>query len=177
MQQVTIIASSLSETSKSQALAALLETRLAQAGVPCRRFDLRTLELPLAGPADSWGSADASALAAAVESSSHIVFAVPVYCYGVNAAAKNVIDLIGRSFTGKVVGFICSAGGAGSYMSVVGFANQLMLDFRSVIVPRFLYVEPAGWDEDGTLKPEMRQRLDLLVSDLRQIRLEPAGES
>ena len=30
-----------------------------------------------------------------------MIFAVPIYCYDVNAAAKNVIELIGRAFTKK----------------------------------------------------------------------------
>ena len=43
-----------------------------------------------------------------------------------------------RGRTG-VVGFLCAAGGLGSYMSIMSLANSLMLDFRTVIVPRFVY--------------------------------------
>ncbi len=66
---------------------------------------------------------------------------MPVYNYDVNAVAKNFIELMGEDALGnKTVGFMLSAGGGGSYMAVMPFANSLMLDFRCWIVPRFLYV-------------------------------------
>ena len=40
-----------------------------------------------------------------------VVFAVPIYNYDINAAAKNAIELAGRQLTGKVAGFLCAAGG------------------------------------------------------------------
>ena len=46
--------------------------------------------------------------------------------------------MAGRAFTGKPVGFVCAAGGRSSYMAVLGLANSLMLDFRCLIVPRFV---------------------------------------
>ena len=171
MKHVTIIGTSLNGESKSQLLAEKFETQLLNAGVSCERIDLRSLTLPFSGSAESWSSSDASNLKASVERSSHVVFAVPIYCYDVNSAAKNVIELIGRAFTKKVVSFICSAGGTSSYMSVMGFANHLMLDFRSVIVPRFVYVEESGWNEGSVLKPEMEERMDLLLDDMKEIQV------
>ena len=169
MKHVTIIATSLNTDSKSQQLARLFQKKLEN--VSSELIDLRDLDLPFAGTNEGWSSAEAAKLKEAVERASHVVFAVPIYCYDVNAAAKNVIELIGRSFTKKVVGFICSAGGDSSYMSVMGFANHLMLDFRSVIVPRFVYANPESWDEDGSLKPELYERLTSLVSDLAEIQI------
>ena len=174
MKHVTIIATSLNEQSKSQLIARLLETELTEAGTSCELVDLRELDLPTSGSAASWGSTDAAALATKVEKSSHIVFAVPIYCYDVNAAAKNVIELIGRSFTKKVVSFACSAGGANSYMSIMGMANHLMLDFRSIIVPRFLYVDPTGWNENK-LTEDMTARLKQLVEDMAEINILPTS--
>ena len=105
----------------------------------------------------------------AIESASHIIFAVPIHCYDVNAATKNIIELVGRSFTQKIVGFICAAGGANSYMSVMGMANHLMLDFRTVIVPRFVYTDYSSWEESGELKVDIKNRLECLLKDLQQI--------
>ena len=78
---------------------------------------------------------------------------------------------MGSSFSKKVIGFICSAGGASSYMSVMGFANHLMLDFRSVIVPRFLYVDKSSWGEDGSLNPKVDERMKLLLQDMKDIQV------
>ena len=68
-----------------------------------------------------------------------VIVAAPVYNYDVNAAAKNLVEMTGSAWEGKVVGFIAAAGGRSSYMSVMGLANSLMLDFRCWIAPRFVY--------------------------------------
>lgn len=177
MQKVTIIATSLNADSKSQQLAQKFKGILEASGVSVDLFDLREMNIPFSGTAEGWSSPpDVVALQKAVEASSHIIFAVPIYCYDVNSAAKNIIELIGRSFTKKIVGFICSAGGGGSYMSVMGFANHLMLDFRSVIVPRFLYVPSSEWNEDGSLNPEIEQRLTQLQTDMAEISVTAAED-
>ena len=125
----------------------------------------------MAGTDDGWTSEQVARLKEAVERASHVVFAVPIYCYDVNAAAKNVIELVGRTFTKKVVGFVCAAGGENSYMSVMGFANHLMLDFRSVICPRFVYVTDNSWNTFGHLNSDVEKRLSTLVSDLKEIQV------
>jgi FMN reductase len=171
MKQTLIIGTSLNETSKSQILARTFEAKLREKNFSCERIDLRTVDLPFAGRSDSWNSVFVEDLANAVKKSSHIVFATPIYCYDVNAAAKTVIELVGRSFTKKVVSFICTAGGNSSYMSVMGLANHLMLDFRSVIVPRFLYVSSSDWDESGQPVKEIAERMDLMIDDMAEIQI------
>ena len=89
-------------------------------------------------------------LQAAVRESTAILMAVPIYCFDINAAAKNLIELTGRQWTHKVVGFMCAAGGRASYMSVMGIANSLMLDFRCLIVPRFVYALGDAFGHDRT---------------------------
>ena len=168
MSQFTIIATSLNESSKSQELARIVHEKLG--GDSLAFFDMRELNPPFAGSNAGWEYDGLLPLKEAVEQSTHVIFAVPVYCYDVNAVAKNIIELTGRSFTNKVIGFICSAGGTSSYMSVMGFANHLMLDFRSVITPRFVYVDPSGWNEDQ-LNDDIRARLDMLIDDMKSIRV------
>ena len=171
MKHVTIIGTSLNDESKSQRLGQKFEAHLISQGVSCERIDLRELALPFAGSSESWNSLESEKLKESVDRSSHVVFVVPIYCYDVNAAAKNVIELIGKAFTKKIISFICSAGGNSSYMSVMGLANHLMLDFRSVIVPRFLYVDDSGWLEGVTLKPEIEDRIHLLLEDMKEIQI------
>lgn len=171
MQHVTIIATSLNEGSKSQELARLFQKQLGE--VSSELIDLRELDLPFSGTNEGWSSTEAAKLKESVERASHVVFAVPIYCYDVNSAAKNVIELIGSAFTKKVVGFLCAAGGDSSYMSVMGFANHLMLDYRSVIVPRFVYATDQSWNADGSLKEEIQERLIVLREDLVSITVSP----
>lgn len=177
MKHVTIIATSLNASSKSQRLAEIFEEHLIAAEISCERIDLRTLEIPFAGTHAGWEAPDVHRLNEAAGRASHLVFAVPIYCYDVNAAAKNVIELMGHALTKKVIGFICSAGGRSSYMSVLGFANHMMLDFRSVIVPRFVYVSKEDWTDPAVCPPELVHRLSLLIEDLREIQVVESLES
>ncbi len=101
-------------------------------------------------------------LAAAISGADPILLAVPVYNYDANAATKNLIELTGRAWTGKVVGFLCAAGGQGSYMSVMSLANSLMLDFRCLIVPRFVYATGDHFNQDGSLNETIARRADEL---------------
>jgi NAD(P)H-dependent FMN reductase len=171
MHKVAVIATSLNPESRSQSLARRFAGLLEARGTATELVDLRELQLPLAGPPAAWDHPDAKRLASVVAGASHLVFAVPIYHFDVNAAAKNVIELVGRPLAGKVVGFICTAGGRASYMAVMGLANHLMLDFRAVIVPRFVYVAPDDWDDDRQPKPDILKRLGQLCEDLEMIRI------
>ena len=171
MFRITILATSLRDNSNSQKLAQIFEELAQSQSIETQLIDLRELNLPLAGTPGCWEEQTIRKLKEAIDSASHIVFAVPIYCYDVNAAAKNIIELVGRSFTQKVVGFICAAGGSNSYMSVMGMANHLMLDFRSVIVPRFVYTDYTSWEETGDLKTDIKDRLECLLTDLKQIQI------
>ena len=175
MTHVTILATSLKTDSNSQKLAKRFHHLLVEKDISAELLDFRTLEMTFAGSPDSWDQPVILSIKEAVERASHIVFATPIYCYDVNAVAKTIIELTGRSFTEKVVGFICSAGGQGSYMSVMGMANHLMLDFRTVIVPRFVYSTYDDWDEAGNLNAELQERLSWLVEDLASIQVSPRG--
>jgi FMN reductase len=164
-----IISTSLNEYSKSQVMAEKFLTQLQSLDEDVSLIDLRELPIPLCGSNKTWENENVAKLNEAIVAATHIVFAVPIYCYDVNAACKNVIEYTGRAFTNKVVSFICAAGGANSFMSVMGFANHLMLDFRSVIVPRFVYAQKSDWSEDGQLNSEVEERLVLLGQDMKQI--------
>lgn len=104
-----------------------------------------------------------------IEKSDGIVMCVPIYNFDVNAAAKNLIELTGSSWTGKVVGFACAAGGKSSYMSVMGVANSLMLDFRAHILPRFVYATGESFDQDSVSDPDLQQRLKEFSDEMTRV--------
>ncbi|MCH9016305.1 MAG: NAD(P)H-dependent oxidoreductase [Chloroflexi bacterium] len=106
---------------------------------------------------------------AAIAEAATVSIATPIYNYGVGGATRNLIALTGKAWTEKVVGFLCAAGGQGSYMAVMAVANSLMLDFRSLIVPRFVYASGACFSEDRITDATIEQRIDGLASDLRRI--------
>src|SRR3954470_7773585 len=138
--RVLLLATSLDDESRSRVVARRAQDLIEARNISATFTDLRDYTLPFCGSEGCHDNADSNRLRALIDPATHIVFAVPVYNYDVNAAAKNVVELMGKSFEGKTVAFICAAGGHRSYMSVMPFANSLMLDFRCWIVPRFVYV-------------------------------------
>ncbi len=92
--------------------------------------------------------------------------AAPVYNYDVSASAKNMIELTGSAWEDKVVGFLCAAGGMSSYMSVMAYANSLMLDFRSVIIPRFVYATGDVFEGENATDRKIVQRIEQVAAEL-----------
>ena len=97
-----------------------------------------------------------------INNSSSILIASPIYNYDLNAVAKNLIELTGQAWTDKLVGFISSAGGKGSYMSPMSYANSLMLDFRCIIIPRFVYADKTCFN-NGKISDTIKDRIKELV--------------
>jgi NAD(P)H-dependent FMN reductase len=80
-----------------------------------------------------------------------------------------MMDLTGDAWTGKTVGLACAAGGKGSYMAPMTVANSLMLDFRCLIVPRFVYAIGEDFEGDGAPAEELAARVDALVDEVLRI--------
>ncbi len=155
-----IVSCSLHTESKSRQLARELESLWrAEDAIDITTLDLRDLELPPCDGGSSYGHPATGQLQAAFTEADAVVFAVPIYNYDINSAAKNAIELAGRQLTDKVAGFLCAAGGHRSYMSVMATANSLMLDFRTIIIPRFVYVGGDDIPDGGGLSEDIRKRV------------------
>jgi FMN reductase len=77
-----------------------------------------------------------------------------------------MIELTGSAWENKIVGFLCAAGGMSSYMSVMAYANSLMLDFRTVIIPRFVYATGDAFDGDTTSNSKIVDRIEQVADEL-----------
>lgn len=162
-----VISSSLNPNSRSRILAKNAYNRLVSAGVQVDFLDLADLPLPMCDGANCYDDENAKLLKQRVAAANGILMAVPIYIYDASAVAKNVIELTGRNgWTGKVAGFLCSAGGKNSYMAIMNLANNLMLNFRTVIIPRFVYANYTDFDETRIVNPEIHERLDEITADL-----------
>jgi NAD(P)H-dependent FMN reductase len=159
-----IISSSLKENSRSRTLGKYLHGLMISKEQPVEFVDLRDNPLPFCDGAKSYGHPNVAWWSKKITQASGIIVAHPVYNYGINSALKNLVENTGKSWEGKVVGFISAAGGKASYMSIMGFANSLMLDFRCHILPRFLYAEASQWEstEPGA---ELKVRLEMLADE------------
>jgi len=167
--RILVVSCSLNADSRSAVLAEYAAAHLREAGVEVEALDLRALDLPFCDAGPAYGHADTHRVQRAVAAADAILLAVPIYNYDVNAAAKNLVELTGKAWSGKVVGFCCAAGGRGSFMSVMSLANSLMLDFRCLIVPRFVYVTGRDFDEHGNAAPDVAQRVGELCAELGRI--------
>jgi len=164
-----IISASLRPQSRSRILAQAARHILQDQGKSVQWLDLSEVTLPFCDGEDSYDHPNLPPLATQVAQARGILVATPIYNYDVNASLKNFLELTGKAWSEKTVGFLCAAGGKGSYMSVMPFANSLMLDFRCLILPRYVYATPEAF-ADGTLVDETIQtRVMELVKQLTRV--------
>ncbi len=161
---ILVISSSLNLDSSTLHLARHVLASLERQGHPAALLDLAGREMPWCDGFRCYESAHAQDLAAIVRAASAIIICTPIYNFSVNAALKNFIELTDQAWNDKVVGFACSAGGPSSYMAIMSAANWLMLDFRCVIVPRFVYATRQAFTERVLTDEEVARRLDELAA-------------
>lgn len=166
---ISIIASSLSPKSNSRLLAKKLAEKLSLVSINVDFIDLRDFKLPFCGDENNHQYPQISDITDRITKAAGIVMASPIYNYGVNAAMKNLVELTGKkAWHDKVVGFICAAGGRSSYMSVMSFANSLMLDFHCLIIPKFIYIA-KDFEDINHIPEDLKERLDQLAVTLVEL--------
>jgi len=139
---------------------------LQKKGADCEWIDISNLDLPLCDADKCYLNLAAQKLQKSIQAADGMIVAAPVYNYDVSAAAKNMIELTGSAWEDKVVGFLCAAGGMSSYMSVMAYANSLMLDFRTIIIPRFVYATGNSFDDDKLVDEKVGQRIQQVADEL-----------
>jgi NAD(P)H-dependent FMN reductase len=165
-----IISASLRTTSLSRVMAGILAASYAKRALSHQIIDLREFVLPLCDGEAAYSHPHVTTLASLIKSARVIVVATPIYNYDANAAAKNLLELTGSAWENKTVGFLCAAGGGSSYMSIMGLANSLMLDFRCLIIPRFVYAKKEDFDATKDPTAELAMRIDALAEASAKIR-------
>src|SRR3954463_7723734 len=160
-----IVSCSLNSDSNSRILAREAQRILEADGQPVTWLDLRDHPLPLCDGGGSYAHPAVGPVSEILTKARSILIATPIYNYDGTAAVKNLIELTGDSWDGKVVGFLCAAGGMSSYMSIMSLANSLMLDFRSIIVPRFVYATTGAFKDDRISDPEQLRRVAELARE------------
>ncbi|MEK7413582.1 MAG: NADPH-dependent FMN reductase [Planctomycetota bacterium] len=166
MANILVVSTSLNPASRSRAMGRATVDDLRSLGQDPTWLDLQETPLPMCDGGAAYQHPAVVTVTTNISTAQTIVVACPIYNYWVNAAAKNLIELTGTAWEGKTVGFLCSAGGSSSYMAVLGFANALMADFRCRILPRFVYAIGDQVKVDGTVAPEIRERIRRLAGEL-----------
>src|SRR5881296_300969 len=117
-----VISTSGTPDSNSRRMGRVAFAHLQKKKIDCDWIDIREMDLPLCDADKCYGMPGSKKLSAAIEHADGILIAAPVYNY------------------------VCAAGGHASYMSVMAYANSLMLDFRCVIIPRFAFATAEAFD-------------------------------
>src|SRR3954468_14265853 len=161
-----VISTSGNPDSNSRRMGRIALAELEKAKVDCEWLDISELGLPLCDADACYTQPSAQKVSKAIKAADGILLATPVYNYDVSAAAKNLVELTGKGWEEKVVGFLCAAGGMSSYMSVMAFASSLMLDFRTVVIPRFVYATGRAFEGDELKDKEVAERVNELADEL-----------
>jgi FMN reductase len=166
---ILIISASLREESNSRILAQEAQRLLEEEGHEAALVDLRDHPLPLCDGGPAYGHPSVAQISDLLAKASAVLVATPIYNYDANAAVKNLVELTGDGWEDKAVGFLCAAGGMSSYMSIMSLANCLMLDFRSVIVPRFVYATERDFAEGRIVRTELAERVAVLARETARL--------
>ena len=166
MPKYLVVSSSGNPSSNSRKLGRLALHYLQKAKTDCSWLDLAEMGLPLCDADACYAHPSAKKLSLAIDEADGVIVAAPVYNYDVSASAKNMIELTGSAWENKIVAFLCAAGGMGSYMSVMAYANSLMLDFRCVVVPRFVFATTDAFDDDTVTDAKVTRRIEQVAAEL-----------
>jgi len=161
-----VISTSGNPDSNSRRMGQTAHAHLQKHKNDCDWIDIREMKLPLCDAHECYGMPGSKKLSTAIKGADGILIAAPVYNYDVAAATKNMIELTGSAWQDKIVGFLCAAGGMGSYMSVMAYANSLMLDFRCIIIPRFVFATGDAFDGDKINDEKIVGRIEALADEL-----------
>src|SRR3954452_6141403 len=166
MPKYLVISTSGNSESNSRIMGRVALDQLQKKGVDCEWIDISSLELPLCDADKCYLNPAAQKLKKTIDDADGLIVSAPVYNYDVSAAAKNMIELTGSAWEDKIVGFLCAAGGMSSYMSVMAYANSLMLDFRCVIIPRFVYATGQAFKDDELVDAKVIERIEQVADEL-----------
>jgi NAD(P)H-dependent FMN reductase len=139
-------------------------------GVLSRVIDLRECPLPFCDGEAAYNHPAVLSLSKTISEARVVILATPIYNFDASSTLKNLIELTGESWDDKIVGFLCAAGGSLSYMSVVSLANSLMLDFRCLIIPRFVFATGNDFEDYELSSTELRERIKQLAEASTRIR-------
>ncbi len=154
-----IIACSKREQSNSRLLAEAAQRAVKSLGHEVELVHLKEYPLPFCDGETAYSDPNVAILAEKIVQAEGVLLACPIYNYSINAMLKNMIELTGQNWQEKVVGFLCAAGGTSSYMSIMGIASSMMLDFRCLILPKFVYATGESFEGNRINDENVEQRI------------------
>ncbi|MBC8322395.1 MAG: NAD(P)H-dependent oxidoreductase [Candidatus Marinimicrobia bacterium] len=161
-----IISTSLRPDCRTLSLAKKAYTLFSENNAQAEIINLETMNLPFCDGGDCYKDQAVIDLTNKIKVANSLIIASPVYNYYLNAVAKNLLELTGSGWNDKVVGFICNAGGDKSFMSVMPFANSIMLDYRCKVIPKFVYATGDMFEGKEVIESNLTERINELVKSI-----------
>jgi FMN reductase len=132
-------------------------------------YDLQENPLPMCDGDKCYDLPEVIDFRKKIDKASGIIMAIPIYNFNVSSGAKNIVELGGKKLYDKNFGFLCAAGGKNSYMSVMGLANSLMIDYRCYIIPKFVHALKKDFDEIKVIDSDIKERIEELGKEMIRI--------
>lgn len=164
-----IFSTSLNPGSRSRAMAHSAAVAFERLQLEHELIDLAQYNLPECDGDACYQHPTVCALRESIVKARAILIASPIYNYDFSSSAKKLIELTGKAWQRKIVGFLAAAGGQTSFMSVMGFANSLMLDFRTLVIPRFVFATEESFEGLEISDPGVIARIDDLVAETHHL--------
>lgn len=169
---ILVLSTSLHSGSRSRLLAKFAYDELekkkssADEDLEVKFVDLKESPLPFCDGQGSYQDPNVLKLGQLIEWADGILISGPIYNYDFGAVAKNMIELVGKKMADKPIGLLCAAGGDGSFMAPMSFASSLMLDFRCLVLPRFVYATGSHFYGDQISDQEISGRITQLCESM-----------
>ena len=164
-----IIACSKRKKSNSRLLAEAARQEVESLGHEVELIHLREYPLPFCDGESAYADPNVAVLGEKIARAEGVLLACPIYNYDINAMLKNLIELTGQNWQEKVVGFLCAAGGSASYMAIMGVASRMMLSFRCLILPKFVYATEKSFTDNQISDENVQERIAELGRSLVRI--------
>ncbi len=164
--KIAVINSNLNAGGKTAVLhGALLDCCREMEGVEPLDVSLASTSLPHCDGARCYQDPGVIELTGKLQECQAMLLCSPIYNYDLNASAKNLIELTGSAWKGKVFGLVCVAGSEKSYLSALSFINSLMVDYRCLVIPRFVFAHRADFGEGNVFQEtsQIPARIEQLV--------------
>ena len=146
-----VISTNLNINGKTDVIAKQLIPLFEKTDHDVELIQLGLYNLPICDGYECYQNNDVIKLQKTISEVNSVIICSPVYCYDLNAVAKNLIELTGSAWKDKVVSFVVNAGAEKSYMAPMKFMNSLMIDFRCLIMPKYVYITNKDFDQDNNI--------------------------
>lgn len=164
-----VVSTSLNSESRTRRLAKGVVELIGKQSKSVDLLDLSKYDLPI-DRGTSRSNEEIREVNQVLGAAAGIVFVLPVYRSEVAIAARNLVQLSGSGLQRKVIGLISVAGDNIGNFSTLQFANTLMLEHRSFVLPDFVFMKSDSLSDRGLpLAGKAEQHLGKLVENLIRV--------